>query len=120
MSDVLLLYPRRHMRLESSLSKAGFHVQIARNIEEAMIAIRRHQPDAVIISDDIVPPDSKQPHSRLRAELDAAIITLGGKDTCARAQAVEDGADLCLDDSVGDAELIARIRSLVRRYNSQS
>jgi len=37
-----------------------------------------------------------------------------------RAQAVEYGLYLYLDETVSDAELVARIHSLIRRYHRQS
>jgi DNA-binding response OmpR family regulator len=120
MNDVLLVYPERDMQLVSLLSKAGFYIQLADSSEEAINAMYRHQPDAVIMSDDLAPLGGQQLYRRLRGEFNVAIITLGSKNICERVETVEDGSDLYLDESVSDAELIARIHSLVRRYYRQS
>ena len=119
MNDVLLVYPEKDMQLVSLLSRAGFYVQLAYSSEEAMDSMHRYQPNAVIMSDSLDPLDGQQLQSRLRGEFNVAIITLGRKDIFERAQAVDDGSDIYLDESVGDAELIARIHSLIRRYHRQ-
>ena len=120
MNDILLVHPEQEMQLVTLLSKAGFYVQLAYSSEEAMSAIHRHQPAAVIIGDDPALPDGQELPGRLRAEFNVAIITLGSRDIYARTLAVENGSDLYLDDSVGGDELVARIQALVRRYQRQS
>lgn len=120
MDDVLLVHPEQEMQLVALLSRAGFYVQLAYSSEEAMSTMHRHQPNAVIIGDGPALPDGQKLLGRLRAEFNVAIITLGSRDIYARALAVENGSDLYLNESVGDDELVARIRSLVRRYQRQS
>jgi len=72
------------------------------------------------MSDGTASLDRQELHSRLRREFNVPIITLGSRDMNVRAQAVEYGLYLYLDEAVSDAELVARIHSLIRRYHRQS
>jgi len=119
MNDVLLVRTDHEMQLVTLLSRAGFYVQLADSTDEALKALSRHRPAVVIIGDVPDLASTQWLLTRLRAHFNAAIITLGRRDTYTRALAVEYGSDLYLDESVGDAELIARIHSLVRRYQRQ-
>jgi DNA-binding response OmpR family regulator len=119
MDDVLLVHREQEMQLLALLGRAGFYVQSACSDGEVIRAMNRHRYAVVIIGDA---PSRKDGHvltGLLRTEFNVAIITLGSGDMFARAQAVEDGSDIYLNKSVGDAELIARIHALIRRYYSQ-
>lgn len=120
MDDILLVHPGQEIQLVALLSRAGFYVQLACSSEEAMSAMHRRQPTVVIIKDDPALPDGQELISHLRAEFNVAIITLGSRDIYGRVLVVEGGSDLYLNESVGDNELVARIHSLVRRYQLQS
>ena len=85
-----------------------------------MTTLHRHQPNAVIMSDGPASLDGQDLHSRLRREFNVPIITLRSRDIYAWAQAVEYGSYLYLDEAVSDAELVASIHSLIRRYHRQS
>jgi len=108
--------------LEAVLSPKGFRVAAAYSGEEALDALGREQPDVVLL--DILMPgmDGYEVCRRIRQDPETAflpviMITASGEEE--KVRAIEAGADDFVSKPFDQAELLARVRSLVRvkRYH---
>ena len=108
--------------LDAVLTSRGYEVVPAGSGEEALAKIATEQPDLVLL--DIVMPgmDGYEVCRRLRADpatalLPVVMITASGEQE--KVQAIEAGADDFMPKPFDQAELTARIRSLLRikRYH---
>lgn len=104
--------------LTDLLQLNGYEVETATSGEAALAAIERRQPDAVLL--DVVMPglSGLDVCRRIRADADhsalpVVLVTSVDPDT-ERARGLAAGADDFLAKPVNSAELIARVRSLVR------
>lgn len=110
--DAEIAYP-----LRQGLEEAGFFVEISRDGERGL-HLARIRPFALIILDRMLPGlDGVEVCRRLRAaKARCPILMLTAKDTVAdRVAGLESGADDYLGKPFAFAELLARVRSLVRR-----
>jgi adenylate cyclase len=108
--------------LEAVLSPKGFRVATASSGEEALDVLGREHPDLVLL--DIVMPgmDGYEVCRRIREDpgtafLPVIMITASGEEQ--KICAIESGADDFINKPFDQAELLARVRSLVRvkRYH---
>jgi DNA-binding response OmpR family regulator len=99
------------------LERAGFKVSVATNGEEALEKIKRLSP-ALVVMDILMPKmDGRQALRHLRKEdnwTPVILLTQVGEST-ERAMALEEGADDYLNKPFDPHELVARIRSVLRR-----
>ncbi len=99
-----------------NLRKEGFKVKVAMNAEAAMRAFREEEPDLLIL--DVMLPSASgfQICKTIRATHDTPIIML---TACAeernKVQGLEFGADDYMTKPFSVAELIARVKALLRR-----
>jgi class 3 adenylate cyclase/CheY-like chemotaxis protein len=114
--------PQNVRLLEAVLTGRGYEVMAASSGEEALATIAAGRPDMVLL--DIVMPemDGYEVCRRLRADPSTAVlpvvmITASGEQE--KVKAIEAGADDFIPKPFDQAELIARIRSLLRikRYH---
>ena len=106
--------------LAMRLEVAGYRVVIAEDGEEALAVFAREQPDLVVL--DVMMPklDGFAVCRRLRAESAVPIIFLSALDAISEKVAGLDlGADDYLVKPFALAELLARVRALVRRTNGR-
>jgi DNA-binding response OmpR family regulator len=99
------------------LERAGFSVAVAANGEEALSQATELGPDLIIL--DVLMPkvDGREVLRRLRQADDwtpVILLTQVGEST-ERAMALEEGADDYLNKPFDPHELVARIRSVLRR-----
>jgi adenylate cyclase len=108
--------------LEAVLSPKGFRVAMASSGEEALDVLGNEHPDLVLL--DIVMPgmDGYEVCRRIREDpgtafLPVIMITASGEEQ--KICAIESGADDFINKPFDQAELLARVRSLVRikRYH---
>jgi adenylate cyclase len=125
-SDPLILVvddvPQNVRLLEAVLSPRGFRVATASSGEEALEVLGKEHPDLVLL--DILMPgiDGYEVCARIRedpvtAYLPVIMITASGGQE--KIRAIESGADDFVNKPFDQAELLARVRSLVRikRYH---
>jgi len=99
------------------LQRAGFEVRIATDGEAALEQLAAERADLIVL--DVLMPrlDGREMLRRLRAENNwtpVVLLTQVGEAT-ERAMALEEGADDYLNKPFDPHELIARIRSVLRR-----
>ncbi len=99
------------------LERAGFTVTVAGNGEEALQVLAGAKPDLLIL--DVLMPrmDGRELLRRLRQKGDwtpIILLTQVGEAT-ERAMALEEGADDYLNKPFDPHELVARVRSVLRR-----
>jgi adenylate cyclase len=108
--------------LEAVLSPKGFRVITASSGQEALDVLGKERPDLVLL--DIVMPgiDGYEVCRRIREDpgtafLPVIMITASGEEE--KIRAIESGADDFVNKPFDQAELLARVRSLVRvkRYH---
>jgi DNA-binding response OmpR family regulator len=99
------------------LERAGFHINVAGDGEEALRKINSFHPDLLIM--DVMMPrlDGREALRRLRQSgnwLPVILLTQVG-EAAERAMALEEGADDYLNKPFDPHELVARIRAVLRR-----
>jgi DNA-binding response OmpR family regulator len=99
------------------LERAGFSVNIANDGDQALEAIARAQPGLIIL--DVLMPkmNGRQVLRKLRGSgnwTPIILLTQVGEST-ERAMALEEGADDYINKPFDPRELVARIRSVLRR-----
>jgi DNA-binding response OmpR family regulator len=103
------------------LSEKGYRIVTARNGREALFIARDEKPDLVLL-DIMMPELDGYDFVRLyRKERDTPIILLTAKtDESDKVIGLELGADDYITKPFGMAELVARIRAVMRRVNNDS
>lgn len=118
MTSVLLVDDDKSMRdfVARNLTARDFEVAEAANGMEALAQVRQLEPDLVIL--DIMMPhlDGYETCRRLRSFSEVPVIVLTAMgDELDIVEALDSGADDCLTKPFGVEELLARIRSVLRR-----
>jgi DNA-binding response OmpR family regulator len=103
--------------LASFLERSGFATDVASNGEEALQRVELSEPDLIIL--DVLMPklDGREVLRRLRRSgnwVPIILLTQVGESS-ERAMALEEGADDYLNKPFDPHELIARMRSVLRR-----
>jgi two-component system, OmpR family, response regulator MprA len=102
--------------LRRSLRQEGHDVRTALDGEEALEAAQEFSPDLVVLDLGLPKLDGVEVCRRLRAEGDVPILILTARsDTNDRVEGLDAGADDYLVKPFERAELLARLRALMRR-----
>lgn len=103
--------------LSRTLRFEGYAVEIAKDGQQALAAIRESRPDGVILDVTMPVLDGLEACRRLRAEgnlVPVLMLTARG-DVTARVAGLDAGADDYLAKPFALQELLARVRALLRR-----
>jgi len=118
MERILLACPGLAMidSLTFFLQHSGFEVARAIGSGQVVAEIGRRLPDLVLISENGRRMDVNELCIRIREQSDVPIIVLGqGNDEVAGVEMLDIGADAYLPSPLNARELLASIRSLLRR-----
>src|SRR5262249_25631784 len=115
---ILVVDDERQIRrsLQVNLETKGYAVETAENGAEAIAAFQNRRPDIVIL--DLVMPgiEGVEVVRRLRTSSSVPIIVLSAMgEERHKVEALETGADDYITKPFGMEELLARIKSLLRR-----
>ena len=108
--------PQIRHSLQTNLEKRNYDVTTAASGEEALEAIARQKPDVVIV--DLILPtiDGIELTRRIREQSPVPIIVLSAiGDERKKVEALEFGADDYVTKPFGLEELVARVKSALRR-----
>jgi two-component system, OmpR family, response regulator MprA len=99
-----------------ALAKDGYEVRLASDGETALEASSVFEPDAVVLDLGLPKLDGVEVCRRLREGGDVPILMLTARDSLdARVEGLDSGADDYLVKPFERAELLARLRALLRR-----
>jgi two-component system KDP operon response regulator KdpE len=102
--------------LRHPLTAAGFVMELAETAEAGLAAIARSKPDIVLLDLGLGPRDGKDVIRATREWSDVPIIVLSARDDEAeKIAALDAGADDYVNKPFGIGELLARVRTALRR-----
>ena len=123
MTSILIVDDDRKITdmLRRTLAYEGYQVATAYDGHEALTKVRAQRPDLVVL-DWLMPGlDGIEVARRLRAADDTLILMLTARDAVEdRVAGLDNGADDYLVKPFTPAELLARIRALLRRQNEST
>jgi len=104
--------------LEAKLTSEYYEVITATNGEDALVKVKEHKPDLILL--DVMMPgmDGFEVCSRIKSDHDVAhipvVMVTALTDTEDKVRGLDAGADDFLSKPINDTALMARVRSLVR------
>ena len=103
--------------VEQVLAQKGYEVLKASNGQESLKVFFDHRPDLVLLDIEMPKMDGWQTCSRIRDVSDVPIVMLTGKQKSEAdiVRGLDYGADDYLIKPVGNKELVARVRAVLRR-----
>jgi DNA-binding response OmpR family regulator len=116
MSRILVVEQRAHARVAALLDAEGFAVVVAPQLHEAISAIASFQPDLVVVETNVPSTTVLALCGGIRAVVAVPLALVSGP--CAERDSVDAfgvGVDSVIIEPVGQHELVARVRALVRR-----
>lgn len=123
MEKILLVCPDLDMEdnLTFILQHSGFRIVNAAESKQALAEIGRSSPDLIVMRESIQRLNGDELCIRMRELSDVPIIVLGQEqEEAAGVEFLEMGADVYLPSPLSLRELLARIRSLLRRTQASS
>ena len=103
--------------VEQVLTQKGYEVLKASNGQESLRVFFDHRPDLVLLDIEMPKMDGWQTCSRIRDVSDVPIVMLTGKQKAEAhiVRGLDYGADDYIIKPVGNKELVARVRAVLRR-----
>ena len=123
MRRILVIHPNLLVRnaLTFSLQHSGFHVVGASGGEQALIEVYSGHPDVIVVAESSHRLNGDELCVRLRQTCKAPVIMLGqGSKEVSGIDFIEMGADAYLTSPLSLRDLLARIRSLLRRTQTSA
>jgi len=123
MRKILLIHPDLVLRKELAfaLQHAGFQVVGAAMDDQALAEINRNHPDLIVMAEERRRLKADELCIRIREVCQAPIIILGqDHEEAAGIEFLEMGADAYLTSPLNMRELLARVRSLLRRAKANT
>ena len=123
MDSILLIYSGLIWReeLTFALEHSGFQVVCASGGQQALAELGREHPDVIIMSESSHRSNGDELCVRVRQICQAPIIILGqDSEEISGIDLLEMGADAYLTSPINLRELLARIRSLLRRTQANA
>jgi two-component system OmpR family response regulator len=120
---VLVVDDEKRIRevVEYALVKAGYRVTTAADGEQALAAFEAEPPDAVVLDVMLPGNDGLEVCRRIRARGTTPIVFLSARnDEVDRIVGLEIGGDDYLTKPFSPRELVARVRAVLRRFESAS
>lgn len=118
MKRILLVCPDTAMTAELTFffQHSGFKVASVVESMQAMVEMDRSTPDVIVMRENSRRMNGDELCIRIRELSDVPIVVLGqGREELAGVEMLEMGADAYLTSPLNPRELLARIRSLLRR-----
>jgi len=108
--------PQIRRLLRNTLERADYSVVLAVDAREAMRMLAIDKPDAILLDLGLPDRDGTDLIRRVRREAETPILVLSARDAeRTKVEALELGADDYVTKPFGTAELLARLRALLRR-----
>lgn len=102
--------------IASELQSNGASVVIATDYLNALLKVFETESNVILLKDDIL--DNSELCTRLRDLSGIPIIVIGNdRSNKAWVRAVELGGEAYVKETIGNGELIARIKAILRRYS---
>jgi len=102
--------------IEPLLRSRGYDVAFARTARDAMDAFARHQPDLLILDLGLPDADGLEVCRWIRSRSEVPILVLSARGSeLDKVKALDEGADDFVTKPFGPEELLARVRSALRR-----
>lgn len=107
--------------LSRYLERSGFDVEVAADGELAMAAFDANRPDLVLLDLMLPKLDGFEVFRRIRARAQSPVIMITARgQTTDRIVGLEVGADDYVSKPFSPAEVVARVRSVLRRVGAQT
>ena len=108
--------PSIQKAIEPLLRSRGYDVQVGRTAREAMEAFTRYKPDLVILDLGLPDADGVEVCRWIRGRSEVPILVLSARSAeREKVKALDEGADDFVTKPFGPEELLARVRSALRR-----
>jgi two-component system response regulator MprA len=112
--------PRIAASVRRALAYDGHHVEVAEDGRQALIAAREMVPDLIVLDVMLPEVDGIEVCRRIRSGTDVPILMLTARDAVGdRVLGLDSGADDYLVKPFAYEELLARVRTLLRRRSSR-
>jgi len=122
MEAILLIHPDPVLRGELTmiLRDSGFHVVSVSGGQEALAGISNVRPDLILLAEGSHRLNGDDLCGRIREICRSPIVIMGReREEAAGIDLLEMGADAYLTSPLNSRKLLARVRSLLRRYRMQ-